>query len=183
MIQADQDWIAALLPKNSGVSFNLLTRVSIFRRPSLSTRLNSLHDLMFANTDRARIEHEFSGILHKISETEPNWAFVPTGDLSLAVRIRPVLDWLQAADPAPTLDELSELAGMNKYQLIQSVKLVTGLTHVAWRQNQRIVEARRMLRDGHSLVDTANLLGFTDQSHFHRVFRAHVAATPGKYRN
>ncbi|GAA4388106.1 MULTISPECIES: helix-turn-helix domain-containing protein [Brevibacterium] len=39
-----------------------------------------------------------------------------------------------------------------------------------------------MLRAGTSVVETAIALGFVDQSHFHRVFRAHVAALPGAYR-
>ncbi|HWV76460.1 MAG TPA: helix-turn-helix domain-containing protein [Isoptericola sp.] len=50
------------------------------------------------------------------------------------------------------------------------------------RHNDRVTAARAMLRAGRPLAETAYELGFADQSHFHRVFRAHVAATPGVYR-
>lgn len=71
---------------------------------------------------------------------------------------------------------------MDRFQLIREMKRATGLSPLAWRQNTRVLEARRRLRAGERIADTAHSLGFVDQSHFHRVFQAHVAASPGAYR-
>lgn len=103
-------------------------------------------------------------------------------DMQLREQLRPVLDRLRNDESNPSLDELAALAGLTRYQLIRAVKRATGLAPLAWRQNARIAQARRMLRTGRPIADTAHELGFTDQSHFHRVFRAHVAASPGAYR-
>ena len=83
---------------------------------------------------------------------------------------------------ASALAELGALVGMSTHQLVRAMKRATGLAPLAWRQNARIVHARHLLRDGVPIADAAHELGFTDQSHFHRVFQAHVAAPPGAYR-
>lgn len=101
----------------------------------------------------------------------------------LLTRLAPVMRRLRTDQSNPALTELAESVGMTKYQLIQAMRRATGLSPLAWRQNARVVMARQMLRDGQPIAETAHALGFTDQSHFHRVFRAHVAASPGSYRS
>jgi AraC-like DNA-binding protein len=41
--------------------------------------------------------------------------------------------------------------------------------------------AKRLLAQGRSIIDTALETGFSDQSHFTRVFREHTGATPNQY--
>ncbi|MDK0524223.1 helix-turn-helix transcriptional regulator [Streptomyces sp. ML-6] len=179
MIQADQDWITTLLPDEPG---SLPTEISVFRHPGLHDRFSTINDLLFLGADAERAETEFRQVLHDCAELAPHHRIAPATDAALLARLGTVIDRLHEAEPAPGLDELAEVAGMDKYQLIRAMKRATGLPPLAWRQNDRIITARAMLRDGRSLAETAYALGFTDQSHFHRVFRAHVAATPGAYR-
>jgi len=40
-----------------------------------------------------------------------------------------------------------------------------------------------LLGEGLALAEVAYQLGFADQSHFQRVFKAHVGVTPGQYRD
>ncbi|MGH8380835.1 AraC family transcriptional regulator [Pseudomonas sp.] len=81
-----------------------------------------------------------------------------------------------------TLSELATLAGMGRYQLIRAFRAATGLTPHAYQLNQRVNLARGWLRNGTPVADIAYRLGFADQSHFQRVFKAHTGVTPGLYR-
>ncbi|MNN80835.1 Transcriptional activator NphR [compost metagenome] len=89
----------------------------------------------------------------------------------------------EPANQLLTLGELAALAGMGRYQLIRAFRAVTGLTPHAYQLNQRINLARDWLRRGTPVADIAYGLGFADQSHFQRVFKAHTGVTPGLYRN
>jgi AraC-like DNA-binding protein len=102
-------------------------------------------------------------------------------EAALAAALRPVLDVLADEAQDPRLTTLARSMGMSRYQLIRAVKRATGLTPIAWRNDARVTRARAMLRGGESIASVAYALGFADQSHFHRVFRSHVAATPGAY--
>ncbi|WP_313572510.1 helix-turn-helix domain-containing protein, partial [Comamonas terrigena] len=41
--------------------------------------------------------------------------------------------------------------------------------------------ARRLLAEGAALADAAHAMGFADQAHLQRAFKAHHALTPGRY--
>ena len=88
------------------------------------------------------------------------------------------------ADPSAqsALSELAVAAEMSRYQLIRAFRKATGMTPHAWQLNQRINLARDAIRQGESLTDLAYRLGFADQAHFQRVFKAHTAVTPGHFR-
>ena len=86
-----------------------------------------------------------------------------------------------------TLDELATLtaaqaqAGVSPYQLLRGFQRQVGLSPHAWQMQRRIERAKTLLAQGLPPVDVAMETGFSDQSHFHRVFKRHVAATPGQY--
>ncbi|GAC47502.1 helix-turn-helix transcriptional regulator [Gordonia aichiensis] len=106
----------------------------------------------------------------------------PRPSAMIATDLQPVLEVLAEQVEDPRLDDLAGLVGMNRFQLIRAVRSATGLTPIAWRNNARVVRARAMLRGGEPIASVAHALGFSDQSHLHRVFRQYVAATPGSYR-
>ena len=74
------------------------------------------------------------------------------------------------------------MAGMSRYQLIRAFRAATGMTPHAWQLNQRINQARERIRAGEGISEVAYGLGFADQAHFQRVFKAHAGITPGRYR-
>ncbi|MFT6915746.1 MAG: AraC-like DNA-binding protein [Motiliproteus sp.] len=80
-----------------------------------------------------------------------------------------------------SLDEFAEHTGLSRYHLIRSFKVKYGQSPHAFQLDQRIKKARSLLRQGSSLVDTASLLGFADQSHFQRNFKKRLAVTPKQY--
>ncbi|MDS9468883.1 AraC family transcriptional regulator [Paracoccus sp. MBLB3053] len=59
----------------------------------------------------------------------------------------------------------------------------TGVTPYQWLLNQRLENARRLLlRSDLSLADIALSCGFSDQSHFTRIFRRAEGMPPGRWR-
>lgn len=81
-----------------------------------------------------------------------------------------------------TLDSMAEELGVNPYTLIRGFKAITGITPHAYRMNCRIEHARKLLRQGADITETALECGFFDQSHFHRHFKAMTTVTPKAYR-
>lgn len=80
------------------------------------------------------------------------------------------------------INTLAEDLDVNPYSLIRRFKSVTGITPHAYRMNCRIEQAKKLLRDGADIGDTALTCGFFDQSHFHRHFKAMTTVTPLAYR-
>ncbi|MDQ0708540.1 AraC-like DNA-binding protein [Arthrobacter woluwensis] len=179
MIHADQDWITSLLPNGAT---RLLDGVAVFREPGLHRAFTRINDGLFRGEDPARVETLLAEALAGCVEFTPFYSGAASPESGTDSPLTPVLDRLRSSEATPSLDELGGLLGLDKYQLIRAVKDATGLPPIAWRQNDRVIAARALLREGLSPAETAYALGFTDQSHFHRVFRSHVAATPGTYR-
>lgn len=180
MIHMDERWVAGLLPADGYSS--LLSGISVLRGPELCRGFIEWSNLLFAGAGAARIEVGLSALLAGLSHAQPHRFISRSNDPELSDRLGPVLDRLEHDAMNPRLDDLAHDAEMTKHQLVREMRRATGLAPLAWRQNARVVRARRMLRAGAPIAETAYALGFADQSHFHRVFRAHVAASPGAYR-
>ena len=56
------------------------------------------------------------------------------------------------------------------------------MTPHAYQLNMHVNRARNRLQAGTALAQLAHELGFADQSHLQRVFKAHAGITPGRYR-
>lgn len=52
---------------------------------------------------------------------------------------------------------------------------------MAFLNNVRIEYANTLIKQGVPLADARYQSGFSDQSHFHKIFVLHTAATPGQY--
>jgi len=107
----------------------------------------------------------------------PEKAF--SGGSPVLERVRAHLD-ANLADSI-SLAQLACLAGMSSFALLRAFRRAYGLTPHAYQIDRRINHARELLRAGVPSADAAYRVGFADQSHLHRCFRARVAATPGDY--
>lgn len=83
----------------------------------------------------------------------------------------------------PSVSMLARAAGMRRESFSRAVRRTTGLPPSRYVHCLRLEKARRMLRQGKSIIETALDAGYTDQSHFHRVFVTFCAVTPGRYRS
>ncbi|TCL62714.1 AraC family transcriptional regulator [Rhizobium sp. BK251] len=81
------------------------------------------------------------------------------------------------------LDLLSKETGLSRAHLARSFKASTGKSPMMWLLQQRLCMARNMLVNSNlTLSQIAHDCGFTDHSHFSRVFSKHFHASPGKWR-
>lgn len=83
--------------------------------------------------------------------------------------------------PAPSLGELATLAGSSRFQLLRRFTRRHGLPPHAWLLQQRLEQARRLVRDGQGLAEAALQAGFADQSHMTRLFSRQFGYTPGAW--
>ncbi|MHC8362186.1 AraC family ligand binding domain-containing protein [Pseudomonas sp. LS2P72] len=79
------------------------------------------------------------------------------------------------------LEDICAAAQLSPSYLIRAFKQHYGMTPHAFLLNRRIQFARDRLRSGKLIADVALEAGFADQAHFQRVFKQHLAATPGQY--
>ncbi|MFT0847669.1 AraC family transcriptional regulator [Actinomycetaceae bacterium L2_0104] len=181
MIHTDQAWAASLVSGRE--TSHLFDGIRVLRSPELHSQVSAVNDAVFTDEPRELLEARFTVLFAELEAATPEYLAVSDVDPDLLARLAPVMHRLRTDLSNPALTELAELVGMTTYELIRAMRRATGFSPLAWRQNARVVMARRMLRDGRPIAETAHALGFTDQSHFHRVFRAHVAASPGSYRS
>ena len=110
----------------------------------------------------------------------------PSGNYGRVLRSQRAAVQVQARlrDPRrkmTSMAELSALTGLSRFHLSRAFRDHTGLPPYAYFEQVRIARAKVLMRHGHELSAVAMSLGFSDQSHFHRQFKAVSATTPGRY--
>lgn len=86
------------------------------------------------------------------------------------------------SDP-PNIAALAKEAGMSEPKLRKLFKQTFGKGIFEYYQSARMQEAAKLLREKHLTVsETGYQLGFTNLSHFSRVFEQHIGSKPKKYR-
>lgn len=83
-----------------------------------------------------------------------------------------------------TIEDLANEYGVSASYLSRLFKKETGISVSAYIREQKIEVAKNLLRfSDYSLIDIANRLSFSSQSHFIQQFREAVGMTPKKYRD
>lgn len=91
---------------------------------------------------------------------------------------------LESYESGFSLSRISEMANMNKFDLIRKFKNRTGTTPYAFCMDIRMRKALELLEDPkHRIIDVGVLCGFENHSHFTRVFRQKIGVPPSVYRN
>jgi len=78
------------------------------------------------------------------------------------------------------LENLAQISGLSKYHFLRKFKEEFNMTPHAYLLQIRIQNAKNMLLQHKSLIDIALSCGFSDQSHFTRVFNKIYGMSPGK---
>lgn len=183
MLHIDAQWLQRLRLESGSRAGASGEPARISRSSGLYQQFCALNALLFSAASTVEKEAaliEFIGD-HDFSACATA-AAAPAPALS-GVTLRGLIDHIEQAELAElSLDTLARSAGMGRYQLIRAFRTATGLTPHAYLVNARINQARQFLREGLELAEVAYRLGFADQSHFQRVFKAHAGVTPGQYR-
>lgn len=79
------------------------------------------------------------------------------------------------------LAALATIADLSVFHLAHSFRKAVGFSPLAYRNQRRVIEARRLLRDGGQIADVAAAVGYADQSHLTRQFQRIVGVSPGRY--
>ncbi|MBO1307578.1 AraC family ligand binding domain-containing protein [Enterococcus sp. 669A] len=82
-----------------------------------------------------------------------------------------------------TLDQLSEIAHLNKHSLVRNFTRYKGITPYRYLETLRIDQAKKLLEQGESLLSAAQQTGFYDQSHFTNYFNRLIGLTPSQYQS
>ncbi|QLF92629.1 helix-turn-helix transcriptional regulator [Pseudomonas sp. ABC1] len=182
MLHLDAAWLRGVRQEYLQDEASSGEPVRILSDKALYTDFCRLNTVLFSQAEVADKEAaliEFIGDSDRISGLSI--------DASASVRQSGRLDAVLALlrrEPAVarSLDELADAAGMSRYRLLRAFRARTGMTPHAWQVNQRINVARDLLQGGQALAQVALHLGFADQAHFQRAFKAHTGVTPGLYR-
>lgn len=81
----------------------------------------------------------------------------------------------------PRLAELAEQAGLSQSKMTDLYKQVFGDSIYNYYQKARMEEASNRLKLGHAVSEVGYQLGFSNLSHFSRVFARHYGINPKKY--
>jgi len=99
-------------------------------------------------------------------------------------RLNRVIEYVEAnLDREIALPALADIAGMSPHYFSEMFKLSTAFSPLQYVLRRRIERARNLLNDpGLSVFEAAVRSGFSDQSHFTKIFRRIVGVTPTRYR-
>ncbi len=183
MMHLDSAWLASVRQEYATVSSKHTEPVRVVDDPALYTQFCALSDVLFSHAavdekEAALIEFVGDYDLKQSSYVEP-----VVSSTQLEHSLAPVLETMRnAPEVTVALPELAARAGMSRYQLIRAFRAVTGMTPHAWQLNLRINVARTLMHKGKSIAAVAHHLGFADQAHFQRVFKAYTGVTPGSFK-
>lgn len=81
-----------------------------------------------------------------------------------------------------SLNQICHCATLSKSALLRAFTKCKGVTPYSYLENIRISNAKKLLEQGVSPVETALKTGFSDQSHFTNYFKRFIGLAPGVYR-
>ena len=80
-----------------------------------------------------------------------------------------------------TVKEIATVAGLSEFYFMRTFQAMTGLSVHQYLTQIRLVRAKGLLSRGISASQVASDVGFFDQSHLIKHFRAHFGTTPGLF--
>jgi AraC-like DNA-binding protein len=80
-----------------------------------------------------------------------------------------------------SLDELGQLSGLSSYYIIKLFKQKYDITPHAYQISCRMNYAKKEMTKGREIASIAHEIGFYDQSHFTKTFKAYFGVVPQLY--
>lgn len=183
MLHLDPLWVEAVRQEAQQNAPTALRQVLLSNDEELYQGFCRLNNLLFSTHSWQDKEAALIEFIGGFAAHEQPVIALAADPARASAGVRRVMAALQR-DPEQgcALEQLAELAGISRYQLIRAFRAATGMTPHAYQLNQRIIQARSSLQAGEASAALAQRLGFADQAHFQRVFKAHVGVTPGLYK-
>lgn len=150
--------------------------------PPLAQRLAAVVHRGLADDalQRERGEEQLTLLLAELAQFA-GWRLPQAASLGVAPVAR-LQEWLAAhLQDAPSLADMAEQLGVSRFHLLRTFQQETGLSPRQWAMQLRTRRAQALLRAGRTATEVAHALGFADQSHLNRYFRAAYGISPGRY--
>ena len=168
--------------KTGGLPF---FRTGVIENRELAAHLVDGHQYILENpTENLAIEEFVFGFIISLVRAYGNEKLYLPRHLHGSPRIKRVIEKLEDEfQENHRLETLSAIAGISKYHFIRVFTKNTGLTPHKYLNQIRIKRSEQMLRGGLDLSEVAYRTGFSDQSHFTRMFKSIRGISPGAFRN
>lgn len=129
--------------------------------------------------DPGAYEDALYDLAHAMNSAAGRAATVRIANRTAVMRAREFLE--TAVLVGARLDQLEQVSGCDRWQLSRDFRALLGTSPYRYLQHRRVDLAKRLLREGATLVEAALGAGFADQSHFGRTFRKGVGLTPKEW--
>ncbi len=176
-----QQLASELMDRPTGIPW---FRQTIVRDPEAARLLLGLHETLETSADLLARDSALCTVMAKLllRHADLTAALPAVGGEKGAVGA--AMDFMRShLDRSLGLDEVAAAAGLDRFRLIRAFRRETGFTPLAWLTNQRVNAARLLLGQGESPADVAASVGFFDQAHLGKAFKARIGVTPGAYRS
>jgi len=153
------------------------------RDPILRERVSALHDALRCPDDALEAETRLAFLAERIRVAlgeRDGPADAQPATTSDAEMLRAYLD-ANLFEPV-TLRSAAERVHVGETRLARAFASAFGIAPHTYLTGRRLEEARRRVLDGQPLADVAAEVGFCDQAHLTRRFRAFLGTTPGRFR-
>ncbi|CAM3832408.1 AraC family transcriptional regulator [Vibrio aquimaris] len=176
----DPRWFSELAELNSG-SDQVQFRQLIISNPTLFQHMIRLHQALgthnLSQLAKDCLPYEGFEFLFRHYGTIQPKGTVPLGNQSIST----LKDYLMENLAQPVkLEELSQLCELSPAQFQRHFKAKVGLTPYAWLSRLRLEYGFKLLKSGVSGTEVAHQIGFYDQAHFSKAFKASYGISPSK---
>ncbi len=175
--------------KNVGVDTAKLQFKTRIQDPELHAQLISAAELLkdsHESGSNSRYARAMARLLDALAIIAEKYPLPETehkrGSLEGDARIKRTIDYISNNVTGPlTLDALAAEIGISKFHLSREFKRMTGLTIFDFIILLRLKLARRLMREGLSVSESALSAGFENLSYFSRKFREVNGQLPSEY--
>lgn len=150
--------------------------------PALARLLSQTHAALA--TSPSALEREsmlvwtLAHLIRRHAETPPI-ALASTAEHAHVLKVRTYLE--EHATENVSLEHLAALVHLSPFYLLRVFRDTVGLPPHNYLTQIRVARARRLISASMPLAEVAAAVGFTDQSHLNRHFKALMGVTPGQY--
>ena len=165
------------------ILITILTRAAIENGMEEESSFN-LCEAYISRVDGCRTLLEISSLLYTAVSDYTEKILASRQRNSYSSQIVSAVDYIyRHLHEVVSLNDLSSETGLTPSYLSFLFKKETGLTVSEYIQQQRIEEAKNLLRfSDYRIAEISSFLTFSSQSYFTSVFRKHTGSTPKKYR-
>lgn len=147
----------------------------------ISASLKELHMNILQKNKEFRKEELFLYLIEALIHTNSNLTIQPE-KVETSQEIQLVCAYLEENyTRSIKLEELSQMTGGNKYQLLRSFAKQKGITPYSYLETIRVNHAKTLLENNISPIEVTSLTGFSDQSHLTKSFKKRIGLTPKQY--